>query len=127
MDACSAFEWPAIQINEQLSKEYASGVQIFPPRNLIFNAFESTPLNEVKVVILGQDPYHDDRQVVLGSISIRTYTPYRLTDCASLSRRMWRFRLRCVTSTKSSKRTFPASRHPRTVISSAGHVVVYSC
>jgi len=32
---------------------------VFPPGNLIFNAFNLTSLHEVKVVILGQDPYHD--------------------------------------------------------------------
>ena len=31
---------------------------IYPPGNLIFNAFDKTPFNEVKVVIIGQDPYH---------------------------------------------------------------------
>ena len=31
---------------------------IFPPRELIFNAFNLTPPNEVKIIILGQDPYH---------------------------------------------------------------------
>ncbi|MFT3993782.1 MAG: uracil-DNA glycosylase [Dysgonomonas sp.] len=36
--------------------------QIFPPAKLIFNAFEHTPFNKVKVVILGQDPYHNDGQ-----------------------------------------------------------------
>jgi len=35
---------------------------IFPPGNLIFNAFNLTPFHEVKVIILGQDPYHDFRQ-----------------------------------------------------------------
>lgn len=33
--------------------------QVFPPADDIFNAFEFTPLSEVKVVILGQDPYHN--------------------------------------------------------------------
>ena len=33
---------------------------IFPPRNNIFNAFKYTPLDKVKVVILGQDPYHGE-------------------------------------------------------------------
>jgi uracil-DNA glycosylase len=33
--------------------------KIFPPGNQIFNAFNSTPFNQVKVVILGQDPYHN--------------------------------------------------------------------
>lgn len=32
---------------------------VFPPSNLIFNAFEHTPFDQVKVVILGQDPYHN--------------------------------------------------------------------
>ena len=36
--------------------------QIFPPARLIFNAFEHTPFGKVKVVILGQDPYHNDGQ-----------------------------------------------------------------
>lgn len=35
---------------------------IYPPGNLIFNAFDKTPFNEVKVVILGQDPYHGPGQ-----------------------------------------------------------------
>lgn len=36
--------------------------QIFPPSDQIFHAFEATPLKEVKVLILGQDPYHGDGQ-----------------------------------------------------------------
>ena len=36
--------------------------KIFPPPQDMFNAFEYTPLNDVKVVILGQDPYHNDGQ-----------------------------------------------------------------
>lgn len=35
---------------------------VFPPSPLIFNAFNLTPFDNVKVVILGQDPYHNDRQ-----------------------------------------------------------------
>lgn len=35
---------------------------IFPPGSFIFNAFNLTPLDQVKVVILGQDPYHDHGQ-----------------------------------------------------------------
>ncbi len=42
-------------------REYASK-QIFPPAPLIFNAFNQCPLDEVKVVILGQDPYHGSGQ-----------------------------------------------------------------
>lgn len=40
-------------------KEEYSRYQIFPPADDIFNAFHFTPLSEVKVVILGQDPYHN--------------------------------------------------------------------
>ena len=36
--------------------------KIFPPADDLFNAFHFTPLHEVKVVILGQDPYHNDGQ-----------------------------------------------------------------
>lgn len=42
-------------------EEYRSR-QIFPPADDIFNAFALTPLHKVKVVILGQDPYHGDGQ-----------------------------------------------------------------
>lgn len=45
-------------IKETLQKEKKDGFKIYPPGKLIFKAFDSTPLNEVKVVIIGQDPYH---------------------------------------------------------------------
>jgi uracil-DNA glycosylase len=41
-----------------LRREKAAGKVIFPPGPMIFNALNSTPLDQVKVVILGQDPYH---------------------------------------------------------------------
>jgi uracil-DNA glycosylase len=41
-----------------LHEEKAGGQVIFPPGNRIFRAFELTPLDQVKVVIRGQDPYH---------------------------------------------------------------------
>lgn len=43
-------------------REEYSKYQIFPPSDDIFNAMHYTPLENVKVVILGQDPYHDDNQ-----------------------------------------------------------------
>lgn len=49
------------KLYKTVMQEYSSR-QIFPPANDIFNAFELTPLSEVKVVILGQDPYHGDGQ-----------------------------------------------------------------
>lgn len=45
-----------------LKMERASGKTIYPPGSLIFNAFELTPFDSVKVVILGQDPYHGPGQ-----------------------------------------------------------------
>jgi len=45
-----------------LKHEKALGKAIYPPGNLIFNAFNTTPFDKVKVVILGQDPYHGPRQ-----------------------------------------------------------------
>lgn len=43
----------------QFVKEEYNTKQIFPPADDIFNAFHLTPLSKVKVVILGQDPYHN--------------------------------------------------------------------
>ena len=44
-----------------VKNEYATN-RIFPPAKLIFNAFEQCPFDNVKVVILGQDPYHEPGQ-----------------------------------------------------------------
>lgn len=41
-----------------IKTEKAQGKTIYPPGPLIFNAFNTTPFDEVKVVLLGQDPYH---------------------------------------------------------------------
>ena len=41
-----------------VKEEYAGPTPIYPPAKLIFNAFDHCPFNDVKVVILGQDPYH---------------------------------------------------------------------
>lgn len=43
-------------------KDEYSKTPVFPPAEDIFNAFHFTPLSEVKVLILGQDPYHNDHQ-----------------------------------------------------------------
>ncbi|XP_069110519.1 uracil-DNA glycosylase-like [Argopecten irradians] len=45
------------QLQQKLALDYANGKQNFPPLDLIFNAFNLTPLDKVKVVIVGQDPY----------------------------------------------------------------------
>ena len=50
--------------------EYAAG-PCYPPGRYIFNAFDSTPFDKVKVVILGQDPYHEPGQAHGLSFSVQ--------------------------------------------------------
>lgn len=50
------------KIVDFLKVEKTAGKIIYPPGKLIFNAFQHTPFNQVKVVILGQDPYHNPGQ-----------------------------------------------------------------
>ncbi|MGH1427499.1 MAG: uracil-DNA glycosylase [Arenicella sp.] len=50
------------QLSQFLRNEKSAGKAIYPAGENIFNAFNTTPLNEVKVVILGQDPYHGPQQ-----------------------------------------------------------------
>jgi uracil-DNA glycosylase len=45
-----------------LQTQQENGLHIFPPKHLIFNAFDQIPFEKVKVVILGQDPYHGINQ-----------------------------------------------------------------
>jgi uracil-DNA glycosylase len=57
------FDKPYMQeLSEFLRQEKAAGKEIYPPGALIFNALDSTPLDQVKVVIIGQDPYHGPGQ-----------------------------------------------------------------
>lgn len=51
-----------LQITALLKTEKMSGTTIYPPGSLIFNAFNTTPLDHVKIVLLGQDPYHGPGQ-----------------------------------------------------------------
>ena len=53
-----------------VSHEYQNA-RIYPPADDVFNAFHFTPLEEVKVVILGQDPYHEEGQAHGLSFSVR--------------------------------------------------------
>ena len=50
-----------VRIMDFVNEEYKTKT-IYPPYDDIFNAFKLTPLSEVKVVILGQDPYHEEGQ-----------------------------------------------------------------
>ena len=47
------------QIKVQLIKDRQAGYTVYPPGPMIFNAFSLTPFDKVKVVIIGQDPYHN--------------------------------------------------------------------
>ena len=56
--------------------------QIFPPAHLIFNAFDKCPLDDVKVIIIGQDPYHNPGQAngLCFSVNDGIKTPPSLTN-----------------------------------------------
>jgi len=57
------FEKPYFaELKRFLQAEKAAGKTIYPPGSLIFNAFNSTPFDQVRIVILGQDPYHGPGQ-----------------------------------------------------------------
>ena len=58
-----------------LHKEKAEGRKVFPPGSQIFRAFELTPVPQVKVVILGQDPYHGPGQAHGLSFSVPEGVP----------------------------------------------------
>ena len=51
-----------LQIATFIKTEKALGKIIYPPGTLLFNAFDKTPFDKVKVVLLGQDPYHNPGQ-----------------------------------------------------------------
>ena len=58
------------QITAHLKTERALKRIIYPKGSLIFNAFKQTPFDKVKVVILGQDPYHNPEQAMGLSFSV---------------------------------------------------------
>ena len=57
------------QLTENVRNEYRNGL-CFPPGKLVFNAFNLCPFDKVKVVILGQDPYHEQGQAMGLSFSV---------------------------------------------------------
>ena len=81
MDVKIEHTWKAV-LKDQFTKDYflqiatfiktekATGKIIFPPGTLMFNAFEKTPFDKVKVVLLGQDPYHNPGQAQGLSFSV---------------------------------------------------------
>ena len=74
-----------IELNKEFTAPYMSdlrsflkeqillGKKIYPPMSKIFNAFNLTPLNKVKVVIVGQDPYHGEGQANGLSFSVEQF------------------------------------------------------
>ena len=59
-----------------LKNEESLGKVIYPPSDLIFKAFKLTPFNRVKVIILGQDPYHGKNQAHGLSFSVQSGNKY---------------------------------------------------
>ncbi|WP_084649400.1 uracil-DNA glycosylase [Saccharospirillum impatiens] len=59
---CALIQW--------LNQRAGEGVQIYPPAELVFRALNATPVGKVKVVILGQDPYHGPGQAQGLSFSV---------------------------------------------------------
>lgn len=71
----SEFKKPYFEnLKNFVKAEYASGT-VYPPGKLIFNALDHTPFDRVKVVILGQDPYHGPGQANGLCFSVNPTTP----------------------------------------------------
>ena len=65
------FEKPYFrELAAELHREKQAGITVYPPGGSIFKAFELCPLDRVKVVILGQDPYHNPGQAMGLSFSV---------------------------------------------------------
>lgn len=56
------FDKPYFELLTDFVRHEYQTTRCFPPAGLIFNAFDSCPFDRVRVVIIGQDPYHDDGQ-----------------------------------------------------------------
>src|SRR5580692_8751507 len=63
------------KITTFLKTEKMTGKTIYPPGGLIFNAFNTTPFEKVKIVLLGQDPYHGAGQAHGLSFSVQKGIP----------------------------------------------------
>jgi uracil-DNA glycosylase len=70
------FEQPYFeQLTHRVRQEYTAGI-CFPPGRLIFNAFNLCPFDRVRVVIIGQDPYHEPGQAHGLSFSVQDGVPF---------------------------------------------------
>ena len=63
------------ELFNQLHQQYETEV-VYPPKNEVFHAFQLTPYSEIKVVILGQDPYHGPNQANGLSFSVEVGTKF---------------------------------------------------
>lgn len=70
------FQAPYFQQLKDFLVEEKKQYTVFPPGPLIFNAFNLTPFHEVKVVILGQDPYHGEGQAHGLCFSVQDGVPH---------------------------------------------------
>ncbi|XAK02065.1 uracil-DNA glycosylase [Campylobacter coli] len=59
-----------LEIKKRYIQALNNNAIIYPPANLTFNAFNLTPLDELKIVLLGQDPYHQPNQAMGLSFSV---------------------------------------------------------
>ena len=65
------FDKPYFELLTQYVREQYKTRRCFPPAGLIFNAFDSCPFDRVRVVIIGQDPYHEEGQAHGLSFSVK--------------------------------------------------------
>jgi uracil-DNA glycosylase len=65
------FEKPYWSKLQDFVAEEREKVEIFPPKNLVYSAFHLTPFNKVRVLIMGQDPYHGEGQAHGLSFSVQ--------------------------------------------------------
>ena len=96
-----------------LVAEVAAGRGFYPPADRVFNALALTPFDDVRVVVLGQDPYHGRGQA--------------MGLCFSVPARRSRHRRRCRTSTRSSQARRWAATAVRKAISCPGPSAGCSC
>ncbi len=70
------FEKPYFEsLTTFVKQEYATN-KVYPPGSLIFNAFDNCPFDDVEVVILGQDPYHEPNQAHGLCFSVQEGVPF---------------------------------------------------
>lgn len=81
------------ELTKFVKKEYKDEI-VYPPPRYIFRAFDLCPFEKVKVVILGQDPYHGKRQAngLAFAVDSREAVPPSLQNILKKSKAIWRNR-----------------------------------